>query len=146
MYTTEGTLIRKRAMYIIIAAAVLTILGLIVSIVLSFNDTDYTITVIEKERIVESDGDGESKSNTITSKYLVWGKTPDGDVLVFQNTDNFFRWKFDSSTVQGKLEVGKTFKITVVGLRIPFLSCYQNIIKFEEEKIQEDNLPTPETP
>lgn len=103
-------------------------LGVISSVVFSFNDTDYTITVTDKERIYEGSG------NTSSSKYLVFGDDENGNSLVFENTDCFIRGKWNSSNIQGQLKEGNTYKVTVVGYRVPFFSMYQNIIKIEEIK------------
>lgn len=92
----------------------------------SFNDTDYKITVTDKERIYKGSGD------TSSSKYLVFGDDENGNALVFENTDCFIRGKWNSSNIQGQLKEGNTYKITVVGYRIPFFSMYQNIIRIEE--------------
>lgn len=97
-------------------------------IILNFNDTEYIITITDKERIYE--GSGESSS----SKYLVFGDDENGNSLVFENTDCFIRGKWNSSNLQGKMKEGNTYKITVVGYRISFFSMYQNIIKVEEIK------------
>ena len=84
------------------------------------NDITYTITVTDKER------------NSDHSKYLIWGDDENGNPLVFENTDTFWRGKFNSSNIQGALKEGGTYKITVVGFRIPIISWYQNIIKYEK--------------
>ena len=52
---------------------------------------------------------------------------------MFQNTDEWIRGKWNSSDIQGSLEVGKTYTVVVVGYRIPFLSCYENIISVGEK-------------
>ncbi len=87
----------------------------------SFNDTEYTVTVTDKERVVQND----------SSYYLVFTEDENGEVLVFENTDNIFRGKFESSNIQGELKIGCTYNITVVGYRVPFLTMYQNIIEIE---------------
>lgn len=92
-----------------------------------FNDHEYTITITDKERIVENHG------KTTSSKYLIFGKDQNGAVLVFQNSDALLRGKFNSSTIQGTLEEGKTYDVVVVGYRIPLFSSYENIISFEEK-------------
>ena len=92
-----------------------------ISAATSFNDTEYTVTITDKERVVESD----------SSYYLIFTEDQNGEVLVFENADNIFRGKFDSSNIQGELKIGCTYNITVVGYRIPFLSMYQNIIEIE---------------
>lgn len=96
-------------------------IAVIVSVFTSFNDTEYIVTVTDKERVVS----GESSS------YLVFTEDEQGNVMVFENTDNIFRGKWDSSNIQGQLKVGNTYKVVVVGYRVPFLSMYQNIIEIE---------------
>lgn len=104
---------------------VIILLGVIFTLLApQFNDTEYIITVTDKERIYTG---GENGS----SKYLVFGDDENGTALVFENTDTFIRGKWDSSNIQGQLKIGEKYKITVVGYRIPFLSSYQNIIKVE---------------
>lgn len=97
----------------------------------NFNDTEYTVTITDKDRITESSKDSDGNSKT-SSKYLVFADDENGNSLVFENTDCFIRWKFNSSNIQGKLKEGHTYKITVIGYRVPFLSWYQNIIKVDE--------------
>jgi hypothetical protein len=105
---------------LVIAVMVVAIIGL--SALTSFNDHTYTITVTDKERV--NDGD--------SSKYLVFGDTDTEEGLVFQNTDELLRGKFNSSNVYSKLKVGNTYEITVVGYRVPFMSWYENIINIQE--------------
>lgn len=109
-----------------VAAVGIIIIGLIIGSVyiFEFNDKNYTVKITEKERI-NSEQD---------SKYLIWGIDKNGEELVFENKDSMFRAKFDSSSVYGKLKKGKTYKLTVVGYRIPFFSTYENIIDFKEIK------------
>ncbi len=98
---------------------------------LDFNDTEYTVTITDKNRVTESSKDSDGNVET-TSKYLVFADDKNGNSLVFENTDCFIRWKFNSSNLQGQLKEEHTYKITVIGYRVPFLSWYQNIIKAEE--------------
>lgn len=46
----------------------------------------------------------------------------------FQNTWSPLNGKFSSSAIEGQLKVGETYDITVVGLNVPTLGWYQNII------------------
>ena len=112
--------------------AIMIVVTLVLSIgyeaIFSFNDTEYTITVTDKERIYKGSGD------TSSSKYLVFGDDDNGNSLVFENTDCFIRGKWNSSNIQGQLKEGNTYKVTVVGYRVSFFSMYQNIIKIEEVK------------
>lgn len=121
---------RMRLHKILMVVFFVVILGLSVAsfVIFSFNDTEYTITVTDKERIYSGSGD------TSSSKYLVFGDDENGNSFVFENTDTLLRGKWDSSNIQGQLKEGNTYKITVVGYRVPFLSMYQNIIKVEEVK------------
>ncbi|MDE6733801.1 MAG: hypothetical protein K2J77_13120 [Oscillospiraceae bacterium] len=112
------------ARLVIVAATILCIVGIYT--LFNFNDTEYTITVTDKERVFAGGEGGESK-------YLVFGDDTNGNALVFENTDTFIRGKWNSSNIQGQLKIGGTYTITVVGYRIPFLSSYQNIIKVQQE-------------
>ena len=118
----------KKLFCVIVALIVLVSIGY--EAIFNFNDKEYIITVTDKERIYEtSSSDG---THTTTSKYLVFGVDENGETLVFENTDTFIRGKLDSSTVQGSLIEGSTYKVTVVGYRVPFFSWYENIISVEE--------------
>ena len=124
-------MIRKkntRTFFVVVMIAIIFVLLIGQEALFNFNDTEYTITVTDKERIYTGSGDNSS------SKYLVFGDDQNGNSLVFENTDCFIRGKWNSSNIQGQLKVGNTYKITVIGYRVPFLSWYQNIIKIEEVK------------
>lgn len=82
-----------------------------------WTEDSVTFTVTDKERVVKSSGE------SISSKYLVFTETE-----VFQNTDCFFRFKFNSSDVQGALIPGKSYAAKVYGWRVPFFSWYRNIL------------------
>lgn len=71
-----------------------------------------SILVQEKERLDDK------------GYYLIF---TDGEV--FQNKDSIFFWKFNSSDIQGNLKIGSTYKVKVVGVRIPIFSLYRNIIE-----------------
>lgn len=88
----------------------------------SYNDTIYTVTVTDKENVNRGD----------SGYYLIFCKDADDNYYEFQNVDNFYRGKFDSSSVYNKIEVGHTYEFTVVGLRVPFLSWYQNIVEMKD--------------
>ena len=117
-----------KTFFVAIMIVVILVLSIGYEAIFSFNDTEYTITVTDKERIYEGSGD------TSSSKYLVFGDDDNGNSLVFENTDCFIRGKWNSSNIQGQLKEGNTYKVTVVGYRVSFFSMYQNIIKIEEVK------------
>ena len=103
----------------IIAVVLLVIVAVGIEVAMSFNDHTYTITITDKERVnVEND-----------SKYLVFGKTANGEIIVLENTDTFIRGKFNSSNIYGQIEIGQTYTFTVIGFRFPLFSTYENIIK-----------------
>ncbi len=79
------------------------------------------ITVKEKERAVTGSG------NSMSSKFLVYCE---GEV--FENTDSWMFFKFNSSDLENELEAGKTYTVTVAGWRIPFWSSYRNIIEIHD--------------
>ena len=80
---------------------------------------DVEFTVQRTERVVDADGSG--------ARYLVW--TTDGNT--FQNVDNMWFWKWNSSDVQGRLVAGAKVKAHVTGVRFGFFSWYPNIISAE---------------
>lgn len=98
------------------------VVSLVLTVPFSFNDHKYIITVTDKERINKDD----------ESKYLIFGDSDAEEDLIFENTDTLLRGKFNSSNIYSKLKVGNTYEITVVGYRIPLISCYENIIKVNE--------------
>lgn len=117
-----------RIFFVVIMIAIILVLSIGCQALFNFNDTEYTITVTDKERIYTGSG------NSSSSKYLVFGDDQNGNSLVLENTDCFIRGKWNSSNIQGQLKKGNVYKVTVIGYRVPFLSWYQNIIKIEEVK------------
>jgi len=103
----------------IIALIVVVISGIVIYNVAYYSSIEtITIQVTDKERIVESDGDGGT-----TSKYLVFTQTE-----TLENSDEFFMGKWNSSDIQGTLKQDSTYQVRVIGWRIPFLSMYRNVI------------------
>lgn len=128
----ERLKMRKSQKVKFIAVAVVIVLVAVFSeVIFSFNDMEYTVTITGKDRITESSKDSDGNYQP-SSKYLVFADDESGNPLVFENVDCFIRLKFSSSNVQGQLKEGHTYKITVIGYRVPFFSWYQNIIKVEE--------------
>lgn len=90
-----------------------------------YRPATYTVTITDKERVTQKSGD------EYTSKYLIFCDGENGEPLVFENTDTIFHLKFNSSNIYGQLKEDKKYEITVVGVRIAFLSTYQNIIRIK---------------
>lgn len=76
--------------------------------------------IVDLERIVESSGEETN------SKYLVYTNDE-----VFENTDEFILWKFNSSDIQNQLAQADSVNLEVIGWRIPFLSMYRNIVEIK---------------
>lgn len=77
-----------------------------------------TFTVKDKERV----------SSGSSGYFLVYTNTE-----TFTNRDALVVGKFDSADLQGSLDVGTTYRATVCGWRVPFLSMYRNILTIQKE-------------
>lgn len=70
---------------------------------------------------------------TVTDKmvkndtYLIYSEDS-----TYEITDSVLRLRFNSSDLYGRIEVGKTYEITVGGKRVPIFSWYPNIYKAVE--------------
>jgi len=103
------------------AFIVLSIIFLAASYSVAYYFSTETIQVVIKDKERITTGNGEN----IKSKFIVYTKDE-----VFENTDSWLFFKFNSADFQNKLEIGKTYKVKVAGWRVPFLSMYRNIIKY----------------
>lgn len=81
---------------------------------------DVQITVNDKEHVMYRNG------SDLEDKYMVYAE---GEV--FENTDDIFYFKFNSSDVQNELKEGNSYNVKVVGWRIPFLSMHRNIVSIK---------------
>lgn len=106
---------------IILIFALIFVVSIVYSIIERNSAEDLVVKVTDKERIVETNSDGKTKS-----KYLIFT-----DHETFENTDTILFGKFNSSDLYGSIEIGKTYEMTVVGWRVPFLSMYRNVIKVQ---------------
>lgn len=109
-----------------------TLASLIVGIVFFVIFTGCTLayqSMTREDRVVTINEKVERCESKDSCKYLVFT-----DKGVFQNTDTWFNWKFDSSDFQNNLKTGKTYEIQTTGLRVPFLSMYPNIVKMKEQR------------
>jgi hypothetical protein len=92
----------------------------------------YTATVTEKLRVTYGHIYNEHK-------YLILTELGDGTARAFENTDSFLRGKYNSTDFYAGIKIGWTYRFTVAGYRIPFLSRYPNIVGFEEIKEEDSN-------
>jgi hypothetical protein len=82
---------------------------------------DNVVFTVEKaERVTDNNREG--------SRYLIFTKTE-----TFENTDRLVIWKFNSSDLYGSIKVNQSYQAKVVGLRVPFLSWYRNIVSIQEK-------------
>ena len=110
----------KRPLVLIIITAVMSF-----NLFIAYGTNEYvTVTVADKERVVNSSNQGTS------SKYIIF--TTDSDT--FENTDTIFYWKWDSSDLYASLKKDQTYRAHVYGFRVGLLSWYQNIISVEPIK------------
>lgn len=109
----------KRGIIIVVAI----ILAILIAIPLCssyYSTKTYTVTVTDKD----------IKNYSSSSKYLVFTKLENGETKTFCIEDTFFNFRWDSSDAYADIEIGKTYKIEVIGWRIPFFSEYENIMTF----------------
>ena len=98
--------------------AIMVIISAIYMVKYAFTEGSETITV--KDKWVKPKGDD--------AKYLVSSTNNQ----VFQITDSWVYWRWDSSNVYDSVTIGKTYIVTTQGFRFPFLSDYKNIITLED--------------
>jgi len=109
----------------IIGIIAIVLAGIVIHSVLYYSSvTDISITVTDKERITESSGSGDNIS--VSSKYLVFTENE-----TFENTDESWKGKWNSSDIQGNLKKDSTYTVTVIGWRLHFFSSYRNILEIK---------------
>lgn len=100
---------------VILAALIITIAPAVMKVC---NTTTWVVTVKDKDRMSDK------------NKYLVYTFDSAGESRVFEITDSILKWRFDSSDDYNRIEVGKTYKFTTGGYRIPLFSMYPNIYEY----------------
>jgi hypothetical protein len=89
-------------------------------IILNATQDSVVFTVEKAERVTDVGGEG--------SRYLIFTKTE-----TFENTDRLVIGKFNSSDLYGTIKANQSYQAKVVGLRVPFLSWYRNIVSIKEK-------------
>jgi hypothetical protein len=107
---------------VIIIIVIMLILSIIFNVVRLNHSEIIIIKVTGTERITETSGSGKDLS--VTSKYLVFTENE-----TFENIDETFAGKWNSSDFQGRFAKDSTYKVKVVGWRIPMTSTYRNIVQ-----------------
>lgn len=111
-----------------------TIICIIITAILFLNliwvtqTSTQTITISGKSLRVSAFG--SENGGGATSTYLIHTKS--GEVLANQNS--LIYRKFTSDELQGKLKIGKTYRIKTCGFRVPILGMYKNILSATEIK------------
>ena len=109
--------------FMLVVAMVAVICGVLYGLLAPFTTrSDVLATVTDKERVTSSDG------KTVDSKYLIFT-----DKEVFEDTDSFILFKFNSSDIYGKIMKDRTYKFKVYGFRVPFFSWYRNVISADPQ-------------
>jgi len=119
--------LKNRWIYKVLTVAVLAVFLYHCAMVILQNINEEAVTVRITDKMRVSYG-----STFITQKYLIYTVDADGRVAVFENTDSFPWRKFNSSDFFASLATGETYRLRVVGFRIPVLSKYRNIIGIEQ--------------
>ena len=124
---------RQKTVGIIIAVSILiltVVLGGVVFLSVG-NQREYIITSVYIQSELQSTSDDDHIK--YSTKYLYFCTTDTGEEIVFENEDNLFFGKFNSSTILAKIKKyeqnKKPFKIKTAGFRVGFFSAYQNIIE-----------------
>ena len=103
------------------SSAVIGLIFIVLILILSIWKPINKVSDLREETIVVTD---KMVKNDV---YLIYTKE-----ATYEITDSWLYGRFDSSDLYGKIEVGKTYKVTVGGKRVHFLSVYPCIHKIEE--------------
>lgn len=96
------------------------VMGLIFYVIKA-NTVHYdVVTVASKERQCDGGKDG-------TCYYVVYGTNDQ----IYENRDTLMQGKWDGDNLQAKLREGHTYRLELVGWRVPFLSMRENIVSAE---------------
>jgi len=122
---------KERRFRIIISALVVFAIVSVVSVGLrAYKNTADITTITVTDKQVKRDGNSD--------KYLIFSKTE-----TLENTDSLLFGKFNSSDVYGRLEIGKTYTLKVVGWRNQHISQYRNIVEVIREVQPPPKPPQP---
>ncbi|SGS89210.1 phage protein [Staphylococcus aureus] len=111
----------------------------IVGILSLFGITALLLVVALPIYTVASYQNKEVHQGTITDKYNKRQDKEDkfyivlDDKQVIENSDLFFKGKFDSADIQARLKVGDKVKVKTIGYRIHFLNLYP--VLYEVKKV-----------
>lgn len=119
MYSNNSKMYERKISRILIPLRICAmVIGFIVLIACYNTEKSYEVTITDK--------------GIKDSKYMVFTKDEDEDVYPFEIADNIFYFRWDSSDMYGKIEIGNTYKIKTIGWRVPLFSWYENIVSAEK--------------
>jgi hypothetical protein len=104
----------------VLAAMIVLLLGFVGRIAFHYAWAETLEITVTQSAIKSTPGTGDQK-------YLVWA-THDGESEVFEVSDSWLWLAFNSSDRYGRLQLGKTLRVKVAGVRFPFWSWYRNIV------------------
>ncbi|MBR3913956.1 MAG: hypothetical protein IKJ28_06960 [Alphaproteobacteria bacterium] len=93
------------------------------SLCLSYCTQD-TVDVKIVDKYIKTEQSGKSSKGV----FYVVGEKKSGEREVFKNADSLAFLKFNSSDIQQQIDMGKTYRLDVNWMRMPFFSMYRNII------------------
>jgi hypothetical protein len=101
-----------------VVIAVLIAVGVLIAVATGYFDREMvTTTVLDKERVCDSDADGNA-----TCQYLIF--TENG---TYRLTDSIFAGRFSSSDAYGRIKRCHRYEIESYGFRFGLTSTYPNI-------------------
>lgn len=118
-FDSSWAAINIRIVLLILCILVTIAIAIVPPIIKVCNTQTWVVTVTDKDRMSDK------------NKYLVYTFDQSGESRVFEITDSLLMWRFDSSDDYNCIEVGKTYKFTTGGYRIPLFSMYPNIYEYE---------------
>lgn len=99
---------------------------LIITIYIKSQTENVNVMVTDKEKIISNSSEGGTKST-----YMIYT-----DKTTYTLSDSIIGWNFDTSDDYGKIKKGTCYNLYVRGIRVSFLSRYQNIEKIKEIKCE----------
>lgn len=109
--------------------------GILIMVTLAVVTLFLAKTFLVHDDYITIDSKGERcPSGKNSCFYVVFSK--EGEI--YENVDMISHFKFNSGSLQAKLQVGERYKVTLAGWRIPILSMRENIIRAEEADVHEE--------
>ena len=124
MPTYRNVRSREHRMHSGCLAAVLGVMALVAYLCWAFVNYEYGTEHHVTFTVTQVTDQATSKGH----RYLIYGKTPAGQLMIFENTDALFHGKTNSTDLQASLRPGMTVDCNVYGWRNHFLSGYPDLL------------------